>query len=289
MPDAFTVWLNALLLPLIDAYSHMLEGFPLNFFSYVISAFMLGVVMQAIFMIIPPLKTAVDTIMFPFRLLHVWLHVQAARGVMAKQQTGREQAGNSLHFISYFSTGFGTKTEKTGFALNGTCSPREASTIANAPLKGALALLMLLTLLTPFLRTSFLGKLIHLYIFIGIATASFPSGSDHKFTYNMILLNANLPSAWFLLPAAVFTAGFIIVIGWTGNIILALLTGLSTSTLGTWLLLMAVIWQSTKNKVESISPPEMNSSSSEPAFQPVPGVDDVISESYSFYQIENDH
>ncbi|MFW9990788.1 MAG: hypothetical protein ACFFD4_01890 [Candidatus Odinarchaeota archaeon] len=289
MADAFTTWLNALLLPLTDAYSQMLEGFPLNFFSYVISAFMLGIVMQAIFMIIPPLKAAVDAIMFPFRMLHVWLHVQAARGVMTRQQVNGERGGNSLRFISYFSTGSGTRTEKTGFVLSGTCTPREASTIANAPLKGALALLMLLTLLTPFFRTSFLGKLIHLYIFTGIATASFPSGSDYRFTYNMVLLNAALPSPWLLLPAAVFTAGFITVIYWSGNIVLALVAGLGVSTLGTWLLLMVATWQSTKTGKSSLPETEENYSSDASTFQTDYTTDGTASINHLLYQLEDGH
>ncbi|MHA2299202.1 MAG: hypothetical protein ACXAEU_15315 [Candidatus Hodarchaeales archaeon] len=288
MPDVFTSWLNALLFPLVDAYSHMLEGFPLNFFSYIISAFMLGMVMQLIFLLLPPLKSAVDAVMFPFRLLHVWLHVQAAREIIEKKQVGNGSSDNSLEFISYFSTGFNVKAEKSSLVLGGICSPREASTIANAPLKGALALLLLLTLLTPILRTSFIGKLIHLYIFVGIATASFPSTSDYKFTYNMVLVNASLPSKWILLPAIAFATGFLVVITWSSNIIFALIWGIAVSVLTTWALLMVIIWKSSKNSDESDDSTTTLPSLGETDYQPVMNTVESYNNSFLLYQLEND-
>jgi len=118
------------------------------------------------------------------------------------------------------------------------CSPKEASRIANAPLKGTLVLLLMLTLLTPLLRTTFIGKLIHLYIFIGVVTTSFPSGSDYKYTYNMLLMNSRINFNWLLLPVGGFSSTFIVILALTENVIFALLWGIAATSLFTWLLLM---------------------------------------------------
>ncbi|MHA2296839.1 MAG: hypothetical protein ACXAEU_00140 [Candidatus Hodarchaeales archaeon] len=285
LTDTFTTWLNAFLYPLIAAYSQMLEGFPFSIFSYIISAFLLSMVMQVVFLLLPPLRSVVEAIMFPFRILHVWLHIHTARNIIEKQPEEK----NSLKFISYFSTGFSIKTEKTSVALSGICSPREASSIANAPLKGALALLMLLTLLTPFLRTSFIGKLIHLYIFTGIATTSFPSTSDYKFTYNMLLLKSPLSLSWILLPAFGFVIGFITVISWTNNIVFAIIWGIATSTMSTWILLMIMKWKSSKDckKINKFS--LTNCSSDETVYQPTMTTVDSYNNSCLLYQLENEH
>ncbi|MFW9997888.1 MAG: hypothetical protein ACFFD4_37955 [Candidatus Odinarchaeota archaeon] len=240
MSSAFTNWLNTLLGPFVDVYGKMLAGFPLNILSYILSAILLALFMQVVFSIIPQLKSIIDAIMFPFRILHIWLHVQAAREVIEKAKASETNNGPSLRFVSYYTTGFSVKEEKHSIALSGTCSPREAAKIANAPLKGALILLIVLTMLTPLLRESFTGKLIHLYIFIGIATSSFPSASDYKFTYNMVLLNSSIRPSLTLLPVAAFSAGFIIVIIWTNNIVLAVIWSIGVATLSTRLILMGL-------------------------------------------------
>jgi hypothetical protein len=118
------------------------------------------------------------------------------------------------------------------------CSPKEASKIANAPLKGTLVLLLMLTLLTPLLRVTFIGKLIHLYIYIGVVTTSFPSGSDYKYTYNMLLMNSRINFNWLLLPVGAFSSTFIVILALTENVIFAILWGVAATSLGTWALLM---------------------------------------------------
>ena len=287
MTDIITNLLNLLLVPLVDAYGLMLEGFPLNVISYIISAILLALFMQAVFLMLPPLKSIVDSIMFPFRIIHVWLHVQEARKVIEEKRANGTYTSNSLNFASYFATGLTMKEEKTGMALTGICTPREASRIASAPLKGALVLLIGLTLLTPFLRISFLGKLIHLYIFIGIATASFPSASDYKFTYNMILVNFSVSSPWILLPVAVFVASFIIVITFTGNIIFAIIWGISISTTSTWITLMVITRKLSKKGIDSEELP-ISCSSDETMVQPVFSTSETYNNSYLLYQLENE-
>ena len=238
MSDAFTTWLNIILNPLVDAYGTMLAGFPLNILSYLVSAILLALFMQVLFAILPPVRAIVDTIMVPFRIIHIWLHIQTARDVIEKRKLSGDKKNFSLSFVSLFSTGFGTKSEQSAIALNGLCSPKEASRIANAPLKGTLVLLLMLTLLTPLLRTTFIGKLIHLYIFIGVVTTSFPSGSDYKYTYNMLLMNSRINFSWLLLPVGGFSSTFIVILALTENVIFAILWGVAATSLCTWLLLM---------------------------------------------------
>ncbi|MFW9995639.1 MAG: hypothetical protein ACFFD4_26610 [Candidatus Odinarchaeota archaeon] len=287
MSETFTIWLNRLLFPVVDAYGEVLTNFPLNFLSYILSAILLALFMQVIFAIFPVLKTIADTIMFPFRMLHVWLHVQEARKIIMERQSTSDSSGNPLKFLSYYSTGFGVKAEKSGIALSGICTPREASKIANAPLKGVLVLLLLLTLLTPFLRISFAGKLVHLYIFIGIATSSFPSASDYKFTYNMLLLNASINPKWTLLPVLAFSAGFIIAMVYYQNILFAILWGIAFSSLCIWNILMVETRKNIDNsdlsrEGESLDPP---SGIDEP--ERVADLHELNEPDYLVYQLES--
>jgi hypothetical protein len=212
--------------------------------------------MQVVFAILPPVRSIVDTIMVPFRIIHIWLHIQAARDVIAKRNLSGDKKNFSLSFISFFSTGFGTKSEQSAIALNGLCSPKEASRIANAPLKGTLVLLLMLTLLTPLLRTTFIGKLIHLYIFIGVVTTSFPSGSDYKYTYNMLLMNSQINFSWLLLPVGAFSSIFIVILALTENVIFAILWGVAATSLCTWLLLMENVRKTNLNdqNIDNIVP-----------------------------------
>ncbi|MHA2325474.1 MAG: hypothetical protein ACXACB_08740 [Promethearchaeota archaeon] len=285
--DIITSLLNVLLDPLVNAYGLMLEGFPLNILSYIISAIMLALFMQAVFMMLPPLKSIVDSIMFPFRIIHVWLHVQEARKIIEENRAKGTLRSDSLQFASYFATGLTMKEEKTGMALTGMCKPREASRIASAPLKGALVLLLGLVLLTPFLRTSFIGKLIHLYIFIGIATASFPSASDYKFTYNMVLVNFSISAPWILLPVAAFVASFIIVISFTGNIIFAIIWGISMATTTTWITITVVSRK--LSKVDSnTTETRVSYSTEETESETVFNTSEPYNNSYLLYQLEGD-
>ncbi|MFW9993019.1 MAG: hypothetical protein ACFFD4_13330 [Candidatus Odinarchaeota archaeon] len=272
MADPFTVLLNSLLHPLVDAYSETLSYFPFNFFSYILSSILLGFFMQALFSIVPWFKTIVDGIMFPFRIVHIWLHIHQANTVIRKQQLEDKNNPESvlaLQLTTYFSTGLGQKAEKPGLAISGICSPREAASIANAPAKGALLLLLLLTLLTPFLRGSFLGTLVHLYIFIGIATSSWPSGSDYSYTYNMLLANPPFSLNTVLLSPILFTAGFVISIILTENILFAVIWGVAASSLFTWFLLMAMIWKKSDGntgKAKAPDKPTLLNGSSDPSF-----------------------
>jgi len=250
LSDTFTTWLNIILGPLVDAYGTMLDGFPLNILSYLMSALLLALFMQFLFAILPPVKSIVDTIMVPFRIIHIWLHVQAARDVIKKRELSGDKKDFSLSFVSFFSTGFGTKAEQPAIAISGLCSPKEASRIANAPLKGALAFLLALTLLTPLLRTTFIGKIIHLYIFVGVVTSSFPSGSDYKFTYNMLLMNSQINFSWLLLPVAGFSSAFVVLLALTENLIFALIWGIAATSLCTWLVMMINIRMKAMSNIE---------------------------------------
>jgi len=247
MTDIFTNLLNLLLTPIVNAYGQMLAGFPLNFLSYIISSILLALFMQVVFSIFPWLKSIVESLCFPFRMIHMWLHVQQAKEVMKKQAEKDPNGRSNLRFVTYFNTGFSAKTEMAGLTLSGVCTPKEAASIANAPLKGVAVMLFVLTLLTPVLRTSFIGVLIHLYIFIGIATVSFPSASDYQYTRNMMLLNTSFTPRWTVLPVAAFTVGFLIAISLLGNLIYAAIWGVSAASVALWAVMMVTTRLEDKN------------------------------------------
>ncbi|MHA2295910.1 MAG: hypothetical protein ACXAEU_19700 [Candidatus Hodarchaeales archaeon] len=253
MSDPFTALLNTILFPVVEVYSETLAIFPFNFFSYILASVLLGFFMQTIFGIVPWFKSIVDGIMMPFRVIHVWLHVHQASTIIKHQSNDSNNTDGtlSLRLTSYFSTGFGQKGEKPGLAISGLCSPREAASIANAPAKGAFLLLLLLTLITPLLRGTFLGTMVHLYILLGISTSSWPSTSDYSYTYNMLLANPPFSLNIVLLSPIMFTTGFVISIIITESILFAVIWGVATSSIFIWVILMLMIWKKTDSEIKN--------------------------------------
>jgi hypothetical protein len=245
--------------------------------------------MQAVFAIFTPLKSFVEMIMVPFRILHIWLHMQAARDIIDNRQKNGDLENFSLSFTSFFGTGWGTKAETPAIALSGICSPREASRIANAPLKGTLVLIFMLTLLTPLLRTSFVGMIIHLYLFVGIATTSFPSASDYKYTYNMLLLQTRLNFYWLLLPVGAFSSSFVLTMALTENVVFAIIWGIAMTTFSTWALLMVIMKRNDDKNVDARDEPHTSySTSGEPLSTVYSDTNNVDTVNY-YYQLEIDH
>jgi len=239
-----TAVINSILHPIVEAYSVSLAGFPLNFFSFILSSILLGMFMQAVFSIVPWLKSIFDGMMFPFRIIHVWLHIDQARKVIKKRNNSNLSDGlPPLRLTTFLSSGLDQKEEKPGLVITGMCTPKEAASIANAPLKGVIVLLLLLTLLTPFLRGSFAGSLVHLYISLGVATTSWPSTSDYQFTYNMFLANPPFSLDFILLLPVAFFVGFSSCIILTENIIFAVIWGIAASSITTWVFLMIITFR----------------------------------------------
>ena len=202
MQDFVMDWIN----DLGTIYQGFLSNFLSNFLMTIFLIFLIRIVYEIVTMIFPGIKNLVYTIFKPFRLLHIWFHIQAAKNVNTKNHKNNPNQRKKVNFSVLFSTGMGSGSERSIISMASTdeFSTKDAIAIAKAPMMPALVMLLFLILIGP-LMTEGLFVFIHLYFLIGITLVMLPSGHDNLFVFNTILTKTNL-SAWYLIfPFIAFT------------------------------------------------------------------------------------
>ncbi len=190
-------------------------------------------VVQVLGFIFPFVKRLMIAVFVPFRFLHVWLHLQAAKKIGLLQQRTEDSLINVIFFTSM------TGDDRISLGIKAPKTTRDAYRIATAPTKGAIILIGLSFLLSPlFLIFGIIGLFIHLYILLGSLTTLWADGKDYLFVYQTALLNSDLPpryAAW-----AVIIFGSVLL----GSFFVAtdLLKALLTAIGGTVAYLLVLLW-----------------------------------------------
>ena len=195
MQDFVTDWINDLGI----VYQGFLSNFLSNLLSTIFLIFLIRIVYEFVTMIFPGIKNLVYTIFKPFRLLHIWFHIQAAKNVNSYNRQSNPHQRKKVDFSVLFSTGVGSGSERSIISIASTdeFNTKDAISIAKAPLLPALVMLLFLILIGPLMKEG-IFVFIHLYFLIGITLVMFPSGHDNLFVFNTILTKSNL-SAWYLI------------------------------------------------------------------------------------------
>ncbi len=195
MQDFVSDWIT----DLGTIYQGFLSNFISNLFTTIFLIFLIRIVYEIVTMIFPGIKNLVYTIFKPFRLLHIWFHIQAAKNINAKSHQENPQRGKKVDFSVLFSTGMGSGSEHSIISIVSTdeLTTKDAMAVAKAPLKPALVMLLSLIMIGP-LMTEGIFVFVHLYFLIGVTLVMFPSGHDNLFVFNTILTKTNL-SAWYLI------------------------------------------------------------------------------------------
>lgn len=197
MQDIISNWFNDIGI----MYSGLLSNFVTNLFSTIFLIIAIRIGYEAITMIFPGAKNLAYAIFKPFRLLHIWFHIQAAKSVNAEAKAKNPDAPNKVHFSVLFSTGMGSQSERSSISmitgLGDELTVKEAVTIAKAPMNPALVMIFFSILAGP-LMTEGILIFLHMYILAGVTLVMLPSGHDNLFIFNTILTRTKL-SAWYMI------------------------------------------------------------------------------------------
>ena len=187
------------------AYKGLLGNFLSNFLTTIFLIILIRIIYTIVSGIFPGIKNLVYTVFKPFRLLHIWFHIQAAKEVNEKYNLENPNHGKKTNFSVLFSTGVGANSEHSfiSFSTTDDFSTKDAIAIARAPLMPALVLLLGLILIGP-LMTEGIFIFIHLYFLIGVTLVMFPSGHDNMFIFNTILTKSKLSGWYMIMPFIAF-------------------------------------------------------------------------------------
>ena len=238
------------------AYKSLLGNFLSNFLTTIFLIILIRIIYSLVSGIFPGVKNLVYTVFKPFRLLHIWFHIQAAKEVNEQYSIDNPNHGKKTNFSVLFSTGVGANSEHSfiSFATTDDFTTKDAIAIARAPLMPALVMLLGLILIGP-LMTEGIFIFIHLYFLIGVTLVMFPSGHDNMFIFNTILTKSKL-SAWYMvmpfvafaLTATIYTVKYDLLgvypaFWWVEPFVMGLYSG--------WLylvLLATVVWLNSRNE-----------------------------------------
>ncbi|MFX1250621.1 MAG: hypothetical protein ACFFCZ_03320 [Promethearchaeota archaeon] len=206
-------------------------------------------VLQALGFLFPGIGRLVTAIFLPFRILHVWLHLDAANKLDLQTSDSEESL-----IITRFFTSINTD-DRTSLGIKAPKYTQDAYRIATAPTKGAIVLIILSFLLSPVLVIfGIIGLVIHLYILLGSLTTLSADIKDYLFVYQIALVNSDLSPRYLAWAIPLFAVTVLSTFLMANDVIKSLLTGISIVILYLLLLLMLATRFSTRSK--SISKPE---------------------------------
>ncbi|MFX0063010.1 MAG: hypothetical protein ACFFC7_12590 [Candidatus Hermodarchaeota archaeon] len=207
-------------------------------------------VLQVLGFAFPVVKRLTRMIFLPFRILHVWFHLDAANK-LDLQTPGSEE---SLIITRFFTSV--NNDDRASLGIKAPDNTRDAYRIAMAPTKGALILIGLSFLISPILfMFGVVGFFIHLYILLGSLTTLWADGKDYLFVYQTAVINADLSPRYLAWIMPVFVISFLGTLMITSDLFRAILSGIGLTTC----YLLALLWlvaRISKQKKPPISPEE---------------------------------
>ncbi len=183
--------------------------------------FLTYVFIQLICHFIPPLRKLLIFLALPFRYMHVWLHVDAAKKVSMQDKTVKKKNYTSISLWTPL------RGKDSVYISLEAYSTRDALKIASAPLKGALALLLFIILSSPILaRLSLFGLLLHMYLIFSCFGVAWPSIGDYSFVYQGAMIHPeSLSPGYFLWVYFIFGISGYITLQCTGSPVSAIVEG----------------------------------------------------------------
>ncbi|MFX0095084.1 MAG: hypothetical protein ACFFBD_25340 [Candidatus Hodarchaeota archaeon] len=190
-------------------------------------------VLHVLGLLFPLIKRIITVTFLPFRVLHIWLHLQIAHKL--NLQNPDEDEGLMINRFITSTTG----DDQTLLGIKAPKNTRDAYRIATAPTKGALVLIILSFVLSPILMMiGTIGFLIHLYILLGSLTTLWSDPKDYLFVYQLALMNVDLSPRYLGWAVPIFSISVISTLIVTSDILEALLTGVGFTVF----YLVGLIW-----------------------------------------------
>jgi hypothetical protein len=206
-----------------------------NILDFLFKQFTYYILLQLALYFVPFLKRILVIFFIPFRWIHVYLHIYAAKQLQKeikekKNQRKMEFLVDDSSLRASLVSGVDIADENPGLliAFN---RFEYAKRVAFSSNKLAFLLLLGYLAVTPLILTdnsvfsSNLGALIHLYFFIGIFGVLMPSLNDWYFVIHALMINLELNPKWFNLSVLVYIAFTLDTLWRTNNFFLAIFLG----------------------------------------------------------------
>ncbi|WP_455141170.1 hypothetical protein [Candidatus Hodarchaeum mangrovi] len=171
------------------------------------------IILQLILILFPFIKRLLNYLFFPFRWIHVYFHITAAKEILNELEKKKEQEDldpllDSANLRASLISGLDIPDENPGLLLS-LNRLEHAKRVVFAPSRFALIAFIAYLLVSPILLSNQivstqLGALIHLYFFIGIFSVLMPSINDYYFLFHTLLLEMNIPSKYFYMSIIVY-------------------------------------------------------------------------------------
>ncbi|MFX0064906.1 MAG: hypothetical protein ACFFC7_22245 [Candidatus Hermodarchaeota archaeon] len=206
-------------------------------------------VLQILGFLFPIIKRITTTIFLPFRLLHVWLHLEAAKKLGLQTSSSEETLVISRFLTSVIGE------DRVSLGIKAPQNTKDAYRIATAPTRGAIVVILLSFVLSPLLFLfGLVGFLIHLYLLLGSLTTLWTDAKDYLFVYQTALINADLSPRYIAWTAPIFIVSFLSTLVITTDIFKALLSGISFTAF----YLLGLLWfvARTANQKKETTPPQ---------------------------------
>jgi hypothetical protein len=189
-------------------YSNEILG-KFNFIDFLVKEFTLYLIVQIVLYIFPVLRKLLNIVYFPFRWIHVYLHVYAAKQILDEIQTLKENDEieekdplDSAIIRSSLISGLDVPDENPGLLMSFNRSDY-ARKVAFAPRIFGIIMLLGFIIITPLAFTegqffsSSYGAYIHFYLCLGIFSVMLPSLNDFYFVMHSFMISSlNIRPIW---------------------------------------------------------------------------------------------
>ncbi|MFX1283115.1 MAG: hypothetical protein ACFFB5_05640 [Promethearchaeota archaeon] len=241
------------LLGFFDWYVHEILD-PRDLILFFIKQLFMYMLLQLILHILPFLKRIANILWFPFRFLHVYLHVFMAKEIYRDLEQKEEESEDiddlydQHHIRSSLSTGLG-RFDENAMLIISVNRIDYARRVAMAPSRFGWVLLVGYILITPLalitpLSQVFLtvaGAALHFYFFVGIFGVMMPTMNDWLSVINTIILNLNIRPV-FLFNSVLVLIIFTLDTFWrTEDFLIAVLIGTVAFIIYLWGLLLVAL------------------------------------------------
>ncbi|MHA2366727.1 MAG: hypothetical protein ACXAC7_22430, partial [Candidatus Hodarchaeales archaeon] len=191
---------------LLSGYREVMGNVFNNFTFTILWIIIIYTIYMVLGFIFPPIKNFLRNFLFrPFRLLHIWFHIQACKNLNNK--TLRQGIRPKMRVRVSLSMGSYKGYERTMIMLAPTddrLTVREATRIANASFVPSIMILGVLMMLSPFMMNNLFLIIIHSYLLLGTLTVLMPSRSDNQFIINTFIIKTTISAWYFVFPLIIF-------------------------------------------------------------------------------------
>lgn len=218
----------------LEWYSGEVLGGP-DLILFFLKQLVMYILLQLVMYVLPFLQKIVNVLFFPFRALHVYLHVFTAKEIYQELQQKYEDEEDldklfdSGRLRSSLATGLG-RPDENSILVASFNRVEYAKRVAFAPSRFGWVMFLGYLVVAPLalvnnLFTTAAGALLHFYFFVGIFGVMMPSVSDWYFVIHTAMLNLHLRPI-FLFNAVLVHVVFTIDSFWrTENFFLAVVVG----------------------------------------------------------------